>query len=84
MDKGPVFKAVQGRITREGQLRENSQGGALFLRLSGATDYFFEIAVEVPDGRIDLMKSDDQWDHRIKVNVKLQRRHLLPLSGDCQ
>jgi len=58
--KGPIFQQIKRGITREAQFGKDSERGAFSLRLAGSVDDAFPVAVKITDGRIDLMKSDDQ------------------------
>ena len=62
---------VLGRVAADGQLGEDHQVGAQLRRLGVGGQHPVDVAVEVPDDRVDLGPGEPQPLHALRVAVGL-------------
>jgi hypothetical protein len=66
-DEGGLFDEIARRIAANGEFGKKNQLGAGLAGALGEIDDFRGVAVEIPDGRIDLSQRND---HVFSLNVK--------------
>ncbi len=77
-EKARFLKKVGGRISADGQFREDGKSCALVGGATGKGKNFFEIAGEIPDRGVDLRQCDlhtfslKQWGKKSRMVTKRQ------------